>query len=73
MVEQVIYSKLFLLQSLQLKQELALFLDYLLAKQFAENIQTPKKVPVFGCAKGKFKISADFNAPIDHFDAYMPV
>jgi len=72
MIEQQIYSKLFLLQSLQLKQELAFFLDYLLAKQFGEKEQSTKKVPVFGCAKGKFKLSEDFNAPIDHFDSYMP-
>ena len=30
-----------------------------------------KKVPVFGCAKGQFRISADFNEPLEDFKDYM--
>ncbi|MDR1250454.1 MAG: DUF2281 domain-containing protein, partial [Treponema sp.] len=30
----------------------------------------PKK-PIFGCAKGKFKMSDDFDAPLDDFMEYM--
>ena len=70
MKDQEIYSKLFLLNSESLKQELLNFMDYLLTKQF-EEIQT-KKIPQFGCAKGKFKMSNDFDEPLDHFDEYMP-
>ncbi|MDR2543561.1 MAG: DUF2281 domain-containing protein [Treponema sp.] len=30
-----------------------------------------KKVPVFGCAKGQFRIADDFDAPLDDFKDYM--
>jgi len=30
-----------------------------------------QKVPVFGCAKGQFKIAEDFDAPLDDFKDYM--
>ncbi len=70
MRDQEIYSKLFLLNSENLKQELLNFMDYLLTKQF-EEVST-KKIPQFGCAKGKFRMSDDFDEPLDHFDDYMP-
>jgi len=31
----------------------------------------PAKIPVFGCAKGQFKIADDFDAPLDDFKDYM--
>jgi len=30
-----------------------------------------KKVPVFGCAKGQFKMAADFDEPLEDFKDYM--
>jgi hypothetical protein len=30
-----------------------------------------QKVPVFGCAKGKFKMADDFDTPLDDFTEYM--
>ena len=30
-----------------------------------------RKTPVFGCAKGRFKMSDDFDAPLDDFKEYM--
>jgi hypothetical protein len=30
-----------------------------------------QKVPVFGCAKGKFKMSDDFDDPLEEFMDYM--
>jgi hypothetical protein len=30
-----------------------------------------RKVPVFGCAKGQFKIADDFDAPLEDFKDYM--
>jgi hypothetical protein len=30
-----------------------------------------QKIPVFGCAKGKFKMADDFDAPLDDFMEYM--
>ncbi len=72
MTDQLLYSKIFLLQSEPLKQELLFFIDYLLTKQFADKQNLNKRTPKFGCAKGKFKMSDDFDAPLDHFNEYMP-
>jgi hypothetical protein len=30
-----------------------------------------QRIPVFGCAKGKFKISDDFDNPLEEFAEYM--
>ena len=30
-----------------------------------------KKVPEFGCAKGQFRMSEDFNEPLEDFKDYM--
>ena len=30
-----------------------------------------KKVPVFGCAKGKYHMAEDFDAPLEDFKDYM--
>ena len=30
-----------------------------------------KKVPVFGCAKGQFRIAKDFDEPLEDFKDYM--
>ena len=32
---------------------------------------TTKKVPVFGCAKGQFRMSEDFHEPLEDFKDYM--
>jgi hypothetical protein len=60
-----IYSKLLLLNSENLKKELINFMDYLLTKQFSETQVVPKKIPQFGCAKGKFRMSDDFDAYLE--------
>lgn len=68
----MIYSKIELLQSDELKKDLVLYLDFLLQKQFVDN-QPVKRIPKFGSAKGTFILSPDFNNPIDDFKDYMPV
>jgi len=30
-----------------------------------------KKVPVFGCAKGQFRMAEDFDEPLEDFKEYM--
>ncbi len=51
-----------------LKQEVNDFIDFLLNKQqTAKN----KKKPQFGCARGRFKMSKDFDEPLDDFSEYM--
>ena len=68
--EHLIYSKLSLLSSEQLKEELLSYIDYLLNRQFSNNEQ--KRKPKFGCAKGSFILSPDFDEPLDDFNGYMP-
>jgi hypothetical protein len=36
-----------------------------------EEVKTDKKTPVFGCAKGQFKMADDFDAPLNDFKDYM--
>ncbi len=68
--EQMIYSKLSLLSSEPLKQELLSYIDYLLNRQFSNEEKTRK--PTFGCAKGSFVLASDFDEPLDDFKEYMP-
>jgi len=68
--EQSLYSKLSLLSSETLKQELLFFVDYLLDKQFSNKDE--QRRPKFGCAKGSFVLSPDFDEPLDDFMEYMP-
>jgi len=70
MNEQLITAKIQQIHSEKIQQELAFFLDYLLANQTSEG--TPKKIPKFGCAKGTFKMAFDFDTPLDDFKDYMP-
>jgi Protein of unknown function (DUF2281) len=70
--QQLIMFKAEQLNSEALKQELLFFLDYLLMKQDSQKNKSGKKVPQFGCAKGMFKMSDDFDEPLDDFKDYMP-
>ena len=56
-----IYSKLEALPT-NLRQEVADFIDFLAQKS---TFKKKPVVPQFGSAKGKIKMSADFDAPID--------
>ena len=69
MSNQVLYSKMQMLQSDDLKRDLLLYIEFLLTKQ---NTQSKKRIPVFGSAKGTFKMSADFDEPLEDFNEYMP-
>jgi hypothetical protein len=33
--------------------------------------ESSRKTPVFGCAKGEFKMADDFDAPLDDFAEYL--
>lgn len=44
------------------------FIDFLLSKRQKKVLQ---KQPVFGCAKGRFRMADDFNAPLEDFKEYM--
>ncbi len=51
-----------------LKAEVYDFVNFLLTKQERES-KTEK--PQFGCAKGRFKMSPDFDAPLEDLMEYM--
>jgi hypothetical protein len=72
MSDRLIQSKINMLQSEELKKDLLLYLDFLLSKQFSEN-QERRRVPKFGSGKGLFKMSDDFDAPLEDFKEYMPL
>jgi hypothetical protein len=62
-----IYNKLHFLNP-SLKKEVSDFIDRLLSKQKSTN---KIKKPKFGCAKGRFKMSPDFDEPLEDFKEYM--
>ena len=62
-----LYTKLYYLKP-TLKKEVYDFVDFLLTKQ---KKQKKIKKPQFGCAKGRFVMSPDFDEPLDDFKEYM--
>lgn len=68
MEEQYLLSKIRLLPN-ELKKEILDFVEFLLSK-YQVNEDSGKH-PEFGSAKGIFKMSPDFDAPLDDFDEYM--
>jgi Protein of unknown function (DUF2281) len=69
MSEQLILSYMERLPD-SLKSEVIDFIEFLLSKN-KRLINAKKKRPKFGCAKGKYQISADFDAPLEDFKEYM--
>jgi hypothetical protein len=66
----ILYSRLQLLTSEHLQKELLLFVEKLLQKQFSTE-PTAKRIPRFGCAKGTFQLTDDFDTRLDDFKGYM--
>lgn len=62
-----LYTKLHYLMP-RLKNEVYDFVDFLLTKQKEEK---KSKMPKFGCAKGRFKMASDFDAPLEDLKEYM--
>jgi len=52
----------------KLKDEVADFVDFLITKNKGTNVE---KKPVFGSAKGMFKMEADFDEPLEDLNEYM--
>jgi Protein of unknown function (DUF2281) len=69
MNNQALYLKMQMFQSDDLKRDLLLYIGFLLTKQ---NTKSKKRIPVFGSAKGIFKVSADFDESLDDFNDNMP-
>jgi len=52
-----------------LKEEVNDFIDFLIEKSTKDKKK--KIIPAFGSAKGKIKMSPDFDKPLDDFKDYM--
>lgn len=50
-----------------LKKEVADFVDFLISKSKTEK----KAIAKFGSAKGKIKMTEDFDEPLEDFNEYM--
>ena len=67
MTNTALYTKISSLPK-SIQDEVSDFVEFLIQKQ------TPKKArihPKAGCMKGVFKMSADFNEPLEDFKDYM--
>lgn len=67
MTELQLYTKLSSLPP-DLKAEVSDFVDFLLSKK---KKALKAKKPKFGYAEGQFKMSPDFDEPLDDFKEYM--
>ena len=65
----VIYSKMTTLPE-SLQSELAAFVDSLVQKAKEGKTQHKLPKPVFGSARGHFRMHADFDEPLPDFDEY---
>lgn len=54
----------------ELKSEVMDFVDFLLHKR-KSKIQKVENKREFGCAKGEFNMSKDFDEPLEDFKEYM--
>jgi hypothetical protein len=52
-----------------MQEEVFNFIDFMLSKQ--KKAKATGHKPVFGCAKGQFIMSDDFDAPLEDFKEYM--
>ena len=66
----ILYTKLATLPE-NLKSEVSDFIDFLLSKAKREDKNSSFPKPIFGSAKGMFKMSADFDEPLEEFAEYM--
>lgn len=59
-----------------LQNEVINFISFVKSRKIPDaqviNDGSATTIPVFGCAKGKIKISDDFDEPLDIFADYMP-
>jgi len=67
MTQTTLYSKLSSMP-ISLQDELLAYMEFLIQKHQSNMKKTHPKA---GCMKGTFKMSDDFNEPIDDFKEYM--
>jgi len=66
----MLYNKLKTLPE-NLKSEVSDFIDFLLSKTVNDKKNTSNPKPIFGNAKGMFKVKSDFDEPLEDFKDYM--
>jgi len=68
----ILLSKIQLLPE-NLKMEALHYVEFLLSQYSSnvEKVKAQKRMPKFGCAKGSFILSPDFDKPLDIFEDYM--
>jgi len=67
MTTTALYTKIATLPQ-QIQNEIFDFMEFLIQKH---KPQKEKTHPKAGCMKGTFKMTSDFNAPLDDFKEYM--
>ena len=70
MTEKAILSEIHLLPE-NLKLEVLHFISFLKSKNVAQKVEKNGGNRVFGRTKGKYKMSSDFDEPLDDFKDYM--
>ncbi len=70
MNNEVIYQEFVSLPE-SLKKEVKDFIDFLKLKYSLKEDKSNNKERVFGISKGKYKLSSDFDEPLDDFKDYM--
>ncbi len=64
-----LYMKISLLPD-SLKSEINNYIDFLREKKLKKQVPS-RKHPKAGCMKGTFKMSSDFDEPLEDFKEYM--
>ena len=67
MTNTTLYTKILTLPQ-PIQNELIDYMEFLIQKHKLHNIKVHPKA---GCMQGTFKMSADFNEPLDDFKEYM--
>ncbi len=65
----LLYTKLTRLPE-YMQSEVSNFIDFLISKAQADNINTNNPKPKFGSGKGMFKMHPDFDEPLEDFKEY---
>ncbi len=70
MTEKLILSEIYALPE-NLKIEVLHFVKFLKQENAGKNIDNPVTKRIFGISKGKYKLSSDFDAPLEDFKDYV--
>ncbi|MDR0618701.1 MAG: DUF2281 domain-containing protein [Bacteroidales bacterium] len=69
-IEYRVFETMKKLQEPELKNEIWDFVQFIVQKK-AHTTAIGERKPIFGIAKGKIKMAADFDEPLEEFKEYM--